>query len=223
MNSIQILNGGDSEKLKRIWGLIVNSQVPFWIALSPEKEKKKLTPKWLPWLLTLSQPLPAINLNVAQRVQNNSLSLCFSNLRNTNSFKKERFSWTSNWPTNSKLRNTHSRDSSLILQKKSFNHELSVKRVIFMTCIIPFLSIKIKIQISTILKEIKIHSLKMNSRSRRNPFWETALFKTEIRICRPPNHDIFCLPTHTSTSPKQYLSSSATQLLLNNSSLSFFS
>ena len=47
MNSIQILNGGDSEKLKRIWGLTVNSQVPFWTALSPEKEKK-INPKLAP-------------------------------------------------------------------------------------------------------------------------------------------------------------------------------
>ena len=47
MNSIQILNGGDSEKLKRIGGLTVNSQLPFWIALSPEKEKN-INPKMAP-------------------------------------------------------------------------------------------------------------------------------------------------------------------------------
>lgn len=57
----------------------------------------------------------------------------------------------------------------LILQQTSFNCELSLQSIVFITGTIPFSNIQIKIQMLTTLIELKDHPLKMDPQSLRNP------------------------------------------------------
>lgn len=54
----------------------------------------------------------------------------------------------------------------------SFNYELSKPSFVFIIGIRPFLNMKIRIQMLTILIELKNHPLKMDPRSLRTPVQE---------------------------------------------------